>query len=136
VLYVFYNVAATEISIPAGGTATGSTLSGSSPPERTASPQVTQYSLPVPASPGWRGRVRPGRSRLGCGETAESAAVATLAPGALRGSAFGLLATAGANLVASAVAGILWTAISPAAGFLFLTAAMIISIPLILASIR
>ena len=40
----------------------------------------------------------------------------------MRGSAFGLLATAqaGANLIASAVAGILWTAISPAGAFLFL----------------
>ena len=75
---------------------------------------------------------------IGCGETAESAAVATLAPVSLRGSAFGLLATvqAGANLAASAIAGILWTAVSPAAAFLFLTAAMIISVPLILASRR
>jgi hypothetical protein len=68
----------------------------------------------------------------GCGETAESA----LAPAAVRGSALGLLATAqaGANLAASAVAGILWTAVSPAAGFLFLAGAMIVSVPLILAS--
>jgi len=43
-------------------------------------------------------------------------------PTTLRGSAFGLLATtqAGANLAASAIAGILWTAISPAAAFGFL----------------
>jgi hypothetical protein len=56
----------------------------------------------------------------------------------LRGSAFGLLATAqaGANLAASAVAGILWTAVSPAAAFLFLAAAMAVSVPLILTSRR
>jgi len=73
---------------------------------------------------------------IGCGETAQSAAVATLASVSLRGSAFGLLATvqAGANLAASAVAGILWTAVSPVAAFLFLAAAMIVSVPLILTS--
>jgi hypothetical protein len=44
---------------------------------------------------------------IGCGETAQTAAVASLAPERLRGSAFGLLATvqAGGNLIASAVAG-------------------------------
>jgi predicted phage tail protein len=63
---------------------------------------------------------------------------ARLAPATLRGSAFGLLATvqAGANLAASALAGILWTAVSPAAAFLFLTAAMILAVPLIMASGR
>jgi hypothetical protein len=62
--------------------------------------------------------------------------VAALAPITLRGSTFGLLATtqAGANLAASAIAGILWTAISPAAAFGFLAAAMVVSVPLILAS--
>lgn len=75
---------------------------------------------------------------IGCGETAESAAVAALAPVSLWGSAFGLLATvqAGANLAASAVAGVLWTAVSPAAGFLFLAGAMIIAVPLIVAGGR
>lgn len=70
---------------------------------------------------------------IGCGETAQSAAVAAMAPASLRGSAFGLLATAqaGANLAASAVAGVLWTAVSPAAGFLFLAVAMAVSVPLI-----
>lgn len=55
---------------------------------------------------------------IGCGETAQSAAVAALAPGQLRGPAFGLLATvqAGGNLIASAVAGLLWSAVSPAGG--------------------
>ena len=41
-----------------------------------------------------------------------------------------------ANLAASAVAGILWTAVSPAAAFGFLAAAMIIAVPLVLASRR
>ncbi len=71
-----------------------------------------------------------------CAETAQSAAVATLAPSELRGSAFGLLATAqaGANLIANAVAGVLWTALAPAAAFVFLAAAMLISVPLIATS--
>ena len=54
---------------------------------------------------------------IGCVETAEHAAVAAFAPAEVRGSAFGLLAAAQAagNLAASAVAGVLWTTVSPAA---------------------
>jgi MFS family permease len=75
---------------------------------------------------------------IGCGETAQSAAVAALSPASIRGSAFGLLATtqAGANLAASAIAGLLWTAVSPTAAFLFLTAAMITAVPLVQGSRR
>jgi MFS family permease len=70
---------------------------------------------------------------IGCAETAQSATVATLAPADLRGSAFGLLATAQAvaNLGASAIAGILWSAISPTAAFVFLAATMLMAAPLI-----
>ena len=59
---------------------------------------------------------------MGAGETAESAAVASLAPPELRGSAFGLVAAvqAFANLAASAVAGVLWKTVSPKAAFLYL----------------
>jgi predicted MFS family arabinose efflux permease len=61
---------------------------------------------------------------IGCAETAETAAVARLAPEQLRGSAFGLLAALQAvgNLAASAIAGVLWSAISPAAAFLYVAA--------------
>lgn len=61
---------------------------------------------------------------IGCAETAESAAVAQLAPQHLRGSAFGLLAAfqAAGNLAASTIAGILWTAISPTVAFLYVAA--------------
>ena len=63
---------------------------------------------------------------IGCGETAESAAVALFAPDRLRGLAFGLLATIQAigNLAASAIAGVLWTAVSPAAAFIYIAAWM------------
>ena len=63
---------------------------------------------------------------IGCGETTESAAVALLAPEQWRGSAFGLLATiqAIANLAASAIAGVRWTTVSPAAAFIYVAAWM------------
>jgi MFS family permease len=55
-------------------------------------------------------------------ETAQSAAVALLAPTDLRGSAFGALAgiQSFGNLAASAVAGALWTLVSPRVAFLYL----------------
>lgn len=67
---------------------------------------------------------------IGFVETAEHAAVATLTPNELRGSAFGLLAATQSfgNLIASAIAGSLWTLVSPTAAFLFLAAAMLISL--------
>jgi MFS family permease len=67
---------------------------------------------------------------LGCAETAEHAAVASLAPKNLRGSAFGLLASVQGfgNLAASAIAGALWTALSGQAAFLYLAAWMLVSL--------
>jgi MFS family permease len=66
---------------------------------------------------------------IGLVETAEHAAVAALAPTDIRGSAFGALAAVQSlgNFAASAVAGLLWTAISPRAAFLYLTAWMVVS---------
>jgi MFS family permease len=63
---------------------------------------------------------------IGCVETAEHAAVAALAPVELRGSAFGLLAAVQSfgNLAASAIAGALWTLISPRVAFAYLVAWM------------
>ena len=64
--------------------------------------------------------------------------MAALAPERLQGSAFGLLATvqAGGNLIASAVAGLLWSAVSPLAAFVFLAAAMVIAAVLIATAAR
>jgi len=58
----------------------------------------------------------------GAVETAQGAGVALFAPPELLGSAFGALATiqSFANLAASAVAGALWTLVSPRAAFLYL----------------
>lgn len=67
---------------------------------------------------------------IACAETAQSAAVASLSPVDLRGSAFGLLASIQSfgNLAASAVAGIIWTAASPKAAFIYLAAWMVLSL--------
>lgn len=69
---------------------------------------------------------------IACAETAEHAAVAAEAPVDLRGSAFGLLAAAQSfgNLAASAIAGLLWTLISPAAAFIYAAAWMVIAVGL------
>jgi MFS family permease len=63
-------------------------------------------------------------------ETAEQAAVAALAPIDLRGSAFGVLAAIQSfgNLAASAIAGALWTLVSPRVAFFYLTAWMLVSL--------
>ena len=67
---------------------------------------------------------------IGCVETAEHAAVAALAPAPVRGSAFGVLAAVQSvgNLAASAVAGLLWTAVSPAVAFGYLVGWMVLAI--------
>ncbi|MGC9974120.1 MAG: MFS transporter [Gaiellaceae bacterium] len=67
---------------------------------------------------------------IGFAETAESAAVAGLAPTEVVGSAFGLLAAVQSfgNFAASAVAGGLWTLVSPRAAFTYLAAWMLVSL--------
>ena len=67
---------------------------------------------------------------IGAAETSETAAVAGLAPEQLRGSAFGLLAAlqAAGNLAASTIAGLLWTAISPTASFIYVAAWMLLAL--------
>jgi MFS family permease len=66
---------------------------------------------------------------IGIVETAQHAAVASLAPENLRGSAFGALAAIQSfgNLAASALAGLLWTAVSPRVAFLYLAGWMVVS---------
>jgi hypothetical protein len=75
---------------------------------------------------------------IGAVETAEHAAVAALAPSEARGSAFGVLAAVQAlgNLAASTVAGILWTAVSPAAAFGYLAAWMLLALAGLLTAAR
>ncbi|MFJ5220155.1 MFS transporter [Streptomyces sp. NPDC088354] len=75
---------------------------------------------------------------IGAVETAQHSAVAALAPKDLRGSAFGALATVQSlgNLAASAVAGVLWSTVSPTAAFAYLTAWMVLALTGLLISIR
>lgn len=136
-LYVAYNLAATLTSVPAGRhgdrhgatrvLAAGAATFAAGYLWFAAGPHQPIALLPAFVLAG---------IGIGCAETAEHAAVAAYAPADLRGSAFGLLATiqAAGNLVASTLAGVLWTAVSPAAAFLFLAGAMAIAVPLIAAS--
>jgi MFS family permease len=122
-LYVAYNLAATVASVPAGrlGDRRGAVL--------VLTLGVGLFGL------AYAGFAAGGSSVLalapwfvaagvaiGCVETAEHAAVAILAPAELRGSAFGLLAAVQSfgNLAASAIAGLLWTTVSPRVAFAYL----------------
>lgn len=133
-LYTLYNLAATLASIPAGraadqigargpllALAAGVALSAAAYAGFAATgPALITLALPFLAA----------GLAIGCVETAQNSAVASLAPVGIRGSAFGLLATiqAGGNLAASAIAGALWTAISPVAAFIYLTGWMLLAL--------
>ncbi len=66
---------------------------------------------------------------IGFAETAESTLVAQILPDNLRGSGFGVIGGVQAlgNIVGTVVAGILYTTVSPAAGFLYAAAWMVLS---------
>jgi MFS family permease len=121
-LYVVYNLAATLVSVPAGrhGDRRGAVrvLAGGVAAFALAYAgfAATDASIPLLAVCFAFAGIG-----IGCVETAEHAAVASLAPENVRGSAFGVLAGVQSlgNLVASAVAGVLYTAFSPAAAFIY-----------------
>lgn len=73
-----------------------------------------------------------GAAGIGIGfvETAENATVAEQAPSEIVGSAFGLLAAVQSfgNFAASAIAGALWTLVSPRAAFIYLAAWMLLAL--------
>lgn len=132
-LYVAYNVAATLASIPSGRL--GDRL-GRRGPVRVLTAGVALFGVAyagfavggtsvLALAPGFI----LGGVAIGCVETAEHAAVAAAAPAELRGSAFGLLAAIQSvgNLTASALVGLLWTAVSPAAAFTALTLWMVVA---------
>jgi MFS family permease len=126
-LYVAYNLAATLVSVPAGrhgdrhnptrALVAGAALFMAAYVWFAVGPAGVAALAPAFVLAGLG---------IGCVETAEHAAVATHAPTSLRGSAFGLLAVtqSAGNLAASGIAGILWTAVSPAAAFIFLAVIM------------
>lgn len=134
VLYIGYNVAATVASVPAGH------MSDRTSPRlvlvggvmcfliaytifATVGPSVVVLAVAfVLAGVG-----------IGCVETAEHAAVAVAAPVDIRGSAFGLLASVQSfgNLTASSMAGIIWTAVSPRAAFIYIALWMLVAAALL-----
>lgn len=129
-LYTAYNIAATAISVPAGRhgdrRSPVAVLVGG-----TVAFGLAYLVLALTgASMAWLavGFVLAGVG-IGCVETAEHAAVAAMAPERLRGSAFGMLATVQAlgNFAASAIAGVLWSVVSPAAAFIYAGAWMVVA---------
>ena len=138
-LYTAYNVAATLTSVPAGRYGDRHSpvrvLVGGSAAFAAAylTLGLTGASIALLAI----GFVLAGIG-IGCVETAEHAAVARLAPAALRGSAFGLLATVQSlgNFVASATAGLLWTLVSPTAAFVYAGAWMVLAFAAFVAASR
>jgi MFS family permease len=130
-LYTAYNVAATLVSIPAGrhGDRRGPV------PVLVAGTIAFAGAYVILAVVGASmlmlaaGFVLAGVA-IGCVETAQHAAVARMAPEHLRGSAFGLLATVQSlgNFAASAIAGLLWTLVSPTAAFLYAAGWMVIAL--------
>jgi MFS family permease len=130
-LYTLYNLAATLASVPAGRVAdargavvvlaAGVGLFG-----------LAYAGFAVGATPllALAGCFVAAGVAIGCVETAEHAAVAGLAPQALRGSAFGLLAAIQSlgNFAASGIAGLLWTAVSPLAAFGYLAGWMLVAL--------
>jgi MFS family permease len=127
-LYVLYNVAATVTSVPAGRAADLRT------PIRVLGGGIAAFAL------AYAGFAFTGASvallaacfiaagiGIGAVETAEHSAVATLAANDVRGSSFGALAAIQSfgNLIASALAGLLYTVVSPTSAFLFPAGAMV-----------
>ena len=130
-LYVAYNVAATLASLPAGhlGDRHGTRLVLLGGAVSFLAAFLVFASAGASVAVLGAGFVLAGVG-IGAAETAEHAAVAERAPELIRGSAFGLLAAmqSAGNLAASAVAGVLWTAVSPGAAFLWLAAWMLAAV--------
>lgn len=125
VLYAGYNLAATLVAVPGGhltdrrGSVLVLILGSVAFAASFAGFAFAGSSIPVLALLFVLGGIG-----IGVGETAQSAAVAVFAPEEIRGSAFGLIAAvqALANFASSAVWGLIYTAVSPRAAFLYLAA--------------
>jgi MFS family permease len=130
VLYIAYNIAATLMSVPAGHMG-----------DRHGQIRVLVVGVALFAAAYAGFAVGPdglvllavcfvlAGLAIGCVATAEHAAVAHSAALDLRGSAFGILAAVQSfgNLAASAIAGILWTAVSPTAAFVYFCVWMLVA---------
>jgi MFS family permease len=133
-LYVAYNVAATIASFPAGRLADHLGARG---PRLVVAGGVAAFLaayLVFAFTPASIAILAVGFILAGIGiaaaETAQTAAVAALAPETIRGSAFGMLATAqaGGNVLASAIAGLLYTTTTPTIAFCYVAAWMLIAL--------
>ena len=129
-LYIGYNIAATLASLPAGRLsdrwgASGVLVVG----VLFFLIAYLGFATPFPNVLILAGSFILAGLAIGCIETSQHASVAALAPADLRGSAFGLLATVQSfgNIVASGVAGLLWTILSPSIAFLYLAVWALIS---------
>jgi MFS family permease len=134
VLYVGYNIAATIASLPAGAL---SDRLGRRGPLLVTSAGVFAFLMAyLLFAVSGQAIVLLGVAfalagvGIGCAETAEHSAVAAFAPAEIRGSAFGLLATVQAvgNVVASVIAGLLYTIASPTVAFSYLALWMLIAL--------
>jgi MFS family permease len=129
-LYIGYNIAATLASLPAGRLsdrrgASGVLVVGVS----FFLIAYLGFAVPFPNVLILAGSFMLAGLAIGCIKTSQHTSVAALAPADLRGSAFGLLATVQSfgNIVASGVAGLLWTVISPSIAFVYLAMWALIS---------
>jgi MFS family permease len=138
VLYAVYNAAAMVISVPAGHVSdrrgTTAVLAVGAAGALAAFLGFALAGSSVGLLAGFFALAGTGKGAV---ETAQGAAVALLAPPQLLGSAFGALAAiqSFANLAASAVAGALWTLVSPRAAFLYLAGWAAVSV-VALAAVR
>jgi MFS family permease len=130
-LYAGHNLAATVISIPAGKAADRWGFR----PTLTTGFMVglaayLTFGLIEPSIPLLSLAFILAGVTIGIVETAEHGTVAEAAPEDIRGSAFGFMAAIQSfgNLVASAVAGLLWTLVSPLAAFLFASVGMMVAV--------
>ena len=137
-LYIGFNAIAAVISVPAGRIG-----------DRYGAPRILLVGviafLIAYAAFATAGNLAPlmvgfalGGLGIGIVETTQNSAIAALAPAAIRGSAFGLMATVQGfgNLAASAIAGLLWTAISPTVAFTYLAVWMAIASVAVVISLR
>jgi MFS family permease len=138
-LYAAHNAAATLASFPAGR------LADRRGPMTALGLGVTLFLLAyLGFAVGGRTALVPGTALvlaglgIGCVETAEHAAVARLASGELRGSAFGVLGALQSlgNLAASGAVGLIWSVLSPGAAFAWPAAWMGVSLALVVRAAR
>ena len=140
-LYAGYNLAATIASVPAGRPLR-SPRPGARPVRSASRASLLAYAgfagRRGRASRCWRHASQPPASRSAASRRPNTPPWPVSAPADLRGSAFGLLAAVQSfgNLAASAVAGVLWTAVSPAAGLLFAAVMMVAALACLARSAR